>query len=585
MQEPLATSYDDVPYPRLAFPFTHPSHLAVIGRLLGLEPAEVATCRVLELGCAAGGNLVPLAYTLPRATWVGIDLAARQIESARAFAAAVSVTNVTLEPLDILTAAEPLAERFGQFDYIIAHGIYSWVPEPVKDALLALCRRLLAPHGIAYVSYNCYPGCQPREMLRRICQFHARRIRDPRDYAARTREFLKFLLAALPADGETYHVVLREQAAGLLAESDAVLLHDDLERDNDPRYFHNFMAHAGGHGLQYLGDAHFGQMFGLGISRAALDKIRGAGDVVAFEQYLDFLYGRALRTTLLCRVEAPLVRNLTHDAVRHLWIATAATPQSPPGEPLAAEPAALDDGQPIVFRCPNCTLSVTRALAKAALFELVAAGAKPVPSLELVARVCQRLRAGGVQGEQLDEPTVFQQLAPTLVEWFAMRLIDLHAFDPPLAARAGPRPNASRVARYQVAHGSGSAADRSAPPVDVSALAAGDDPVVGADGESFAARQPTSAPEPVRHVTNLLHRRVRLGGGLAGQVLARLDGQQDRAAIIAELTQPVLAGHAQIRIDNQLVTDPPEIQRLLAERVETCLNDFARHALLLAENP
>ncbi len=567
VSEPLATSYDDVPYPRLAFPLTHPSHLAVIGRLLGFEPAEVATCRVLELGCAAGGNLVPLAYTLPRATWVGIDLSARQIEAAREFAAALELSNLTLEPLDILTAAEPLAERFGQFDYIIAHGIYSWVPQPVKDAMLALCRRLLAPLGIAYVSYNCYPGCHPRDMLRRICQYHARQVRNPRDYVARTRKFLDFLLAVLPTQGDTYHAVLREQAASLAGEADAVILHDDLERDNDPRFFHDFMAHAGAHGLQYLGDAHFGQMFGLGIEQAALDKIRGAGDVVAAEQYLDFLYGRALRTTLLCRAEAPVVREMTPEAVRHLRAATAAVVQSPDAERLAGDPAALHDGQPLIFRAPDCTLSVTRPVAKAALWELVDAAPLPLPLPELVERVGRRLRLSSQPGEA-DDRTIFQQLAPTIVEWFAMRLVDLHAFDPPLAERAGERPLASQVARYQLANGLAGTENRATGgPVEIATLSA-------------VERSPTQ----VHQVTNLLHRRVRLGGELAAQVLARLDGQHDRAAIVAELMQPLATGRAQIRVGNQLVTDLPQLERLLTEQVETCLADFARHALLLDNN-
>ena len=133
---PLATSYDEIPYPRLAFPYTHPSHLATIGRLLGLLPAPVDRCRVLELGCAGGANLVPMAYAIPSSTWVGIDLSERQIAEGRAFADALGLTNVVLEQLDICEAAESLADRFGPFDYIIAHGIYSWVPDLVKQALL-----------------------------------------------------------------------------------------------------------------------------------------------------------------------------------------------------------------------------------------------------------------------------------------------------------------------------------------------------------------------------------------------------------------------------------------------------------------
>jgi methyltransferase-like protein len=357
-----------------------------------------------------------------------------------------------------------------------------------------------------------------------------------------------------------------------------VILHDDLERDNDPRFFHDFMAHAGAHGLQYLGDAHFGQMFGLGIEQAALDKICGAGDVVAAEQYLDLLYGRSLRTTLLCRAEAPVVREMTPDAVRHLRAATAALVQSPDAERLAGDPAALHDGQPLIFRAPDCTLSVTRPVAKAALWELVDAAPRPLPLPELVERVGRRLSLSPQSGEAEDR-TIFQQLAPMIVEWFAMRLVDLHAFDPPLAARAGERPVASQVVRYQLAYGWGGSENRATAGGEASA-AAGPEPTTG--GEEIATLSSAEKPPAqVHHVTNLLHRRVRLAGELAAQVLARLDGQHDRAAIVAELMQPLASGQAQIRIGNHIVTDPKQVEHLLTEQVETCLADFARHALLL----
>jgi SAM-dependent methyltransferase len=573
-QRPLATSYDDIPYPRLAFPLTHPSHLATIGRLLGMRPAEIATCRVLELGCAGGGNLVPMAYTLPGATWVGIDLSERQIDAARAFAAALGLTNITFEPLDIAEAAATLRPRFGEFDFIIAHGVYSWVPDSVKAALLGTCRDLLAPEGIAYVSYNCYPGCQPREMLRRMCQYHGRAVTEPRAYAAQTRKFLDFLVRALPADGDVYRAALREQAAGLAAESDEVLLHDDLERDNDPCYFHEFISRAASHGLQYLGDAHFGQMFGVGIATDALERIRAAGDVLVTEQYLDFLYGRSLRTTLLCRSDRQVVRQIDPAAVRDLRIASAAVAvsatASSAGEPLAPNSILLGSDEPTVFRAPGCTLSVSDRVNKAVLLELGAAYPLPLSFAELVSRTSRRLQqpaTGQIAAcGPFDAKTVADKFAAVAVEWFAMRLIDLHAFAPPISLALGERPLASAVARHQLAHGGATGLTLSIGRLE--------------EVEIHAANRPNKDVHPV---TNLLHRRVCLGGELAGLVLSRLDGQHDRAAIVAELAKPVLEGRATIRIDDAAVTDPQLVERLLTERVEACLTDFARNALLVAD--
>jgi len=75
--------YDEVPYPGLPLPQTHPSQLATLGFLHGLEPAPVERCRVLELGCGDGGNLIPMALDLPESEFVGIDLSAPAIATGR----------------------------------------------------------------------------------------------------------------------------------------------------------------------------------------------------------------------------------------------------------------------------------------------------------------------------------------------------------------------------------------------------------------------------------------------------------------------------------------------------------------------
>jgi SAM-dependent methyltransferase len=582
---PLATSYDEIPYPRLAFPYTHPSHLATIGRLLGLRPAPVDRCRVLELGCASGANLVPMAYAVPGSTWVGIDLSERQIAEGKQFADALGLTNVVLEQLDICEA-ESLAQRFGLFDYIISHGIYSWVPDAVKEAMLAACRRLLAPEGIAYLSYNCYPACQLREMIRHMCRYHGRRETDPRSFAAKNRALLHSLLEILPPSDDPYRTALREQASSLLAERDAIILHDDLERDNDPQLLHQFLSQAARHGLQYLGDAHFGQMFGIGIDTAGLDLIRQGGDVTDFQQYLDFLYGRALRTTLLCREEVSVRHHLVPEAVRDLWVASAALPVSSNDTALSRhqiEQIDLRDPAPLVFRADDCTTSLVSRVGRAAMLELSQSHPKPLPFESLVERVRIRLANAGLG----DEQAIAEQLAPMAMEWFAMRLIELRAFDPPMAIEPSAKPIASAVARYQVANGWGAADAAPLVPSPVTP-AAGAIPTalrghaIGENGGSTASNDVSRAP--ARHqVTNLLHRRVHLSGELAGQVLSMLDGQHDSAAIVESLSAPMSRGDVEMRVQGRVVRDPAAIRTYLTERVAACIADFARNALLVRE--
>ena len=73
------TSYDEVPYQSQPFSRTHPHNIGMMATLFGMEPAHPHACRVLELGCASGGNLLPMAQAAPQSEFVGIDLSARQI--------------------------------------------------------------------------------------------------------------------------------------------------------------------------------------------------------------------------------------------------------------------------------------------------------------------------------------------------------------------------------------------------------------------------------------------------------------------------------------------------------------------------
>ena len=159
----VRAEYDEVPYDSHAFPQSAPEQLAAIAYLFGLDSPDVSSARVLEIGCSTGGNLIPFAARHPQAHVVGIDLSQVQIDEGRRRVQALGLRNLELLQGDI--AAMDLTE-LGQFDFIVSHGVYSWVPETVQDAILAAFQRLLAPEGVAYLSYNTYPGWKAKEIVR-----------------------------------------------------------------------------------------------------------------------------------------------------------------------------------------------------------------------------------------------------------------------------------------------------------------------------------------------------------------------------------------------------------------------------------
>src|SRR5262245_14549100 len=169
---PAGNSYDEVPYESHPYGQTHPSRLATIATLFGLTPPPVAKCRVLELGCASGGNIVPMAELLPESWFVGVDLSGRQIADGERIVRAAGRTNVRLRHASILD----VDDSYGPFDYILCHGVFSWVPDVVREKILDICSKHLTPNGVAYVSYNTYPGWHMRGMIRDMMRFHALRF-------------------------------------------------------------------------------------------------------------------------------------------------------------------------------------------------------------------------------------------------------------------------------------------------------------------------------------------------------------------------------------------------------------------------
>jgi SAM-dependent methyltransferase len=286
-----------VPYDSEPFSQTQPVRLAAIGHLFGLTPPDIETARVLELGCAAGGNLIPLAARYPDAEFVGVDYSGVQIAEGQARIAELGLKNIVLKQKDITT----FTSADGQFDYIITHGIYSWVSEPVRNAILRISSENLTENGIAYISYNVLPGWHFVQPLRDVMLYHTQKITDLNLKVQQARLVLK---------------TIKEHGSGMLAmmanneenrpsyAKDYYLLHDHLEVDQAPCYFTTFIDHAQNYGLTYLTDVNFQQTI---IKRVVTDEAAqiiqeyANHDPVRAEQYLDFFVNRRFRSTLLIK--------------------------------------------------------------------------------------------------------------------------------------------------------------------------------------------------------------------------------------------------------------------------------------------
>lgn len=292
----LRADYDATPYNSDAFPQSAPGQLAAIAHLFGLDVPDVSRARVLEIGCAAGGNLLPFAVAHPKARVVGVDLSQVQIEQGRARLHGLGLDNLELVAGDI---ARMDVAALGEFDFVIAHGVYSWVPPNVQDALLAAIQRLLAANGVAYVSYNVYPGWKSKEVMRDAMLLASGAVTAPAEKVREARGMADFLEDVAPPDGVLARVMAefraRDEGFG-----DSYLLHDELETFNAPCYFYEMLGRARGHGLEYLAEARPETMFPANHGPKVADYLREkcGGIQVLVEQYLDFAVNRTFRESL-----------------------------------------------------------------------------------------------------------------------------------------------------------------------------------------------------------------------------------------------------------------------------------------------
>ncbi|MEQ1662939.1 MAG: class I SAM-dependent methyltransferase [Thiobacillus sp.] len=268
---PTLASYDELPYDSLPLPETQPDFLAAMAKLHGFDAPDPSRARILELGCAQGGNLIPLAWRWPDAECVGVELSRVQAEAGAAFITRLGISNVRILHGDLAA----LPEGLGEFDYIIAHGVFSWVPPAVQQALLDVCRRHLSPQGLAYVSFNVTAGWQKLQPLRAaLIERTSASLPAPERHAQAMG-----VLTALETEWEDPQ--LFKEIAYLKTAAPSYLFHEYLAEFNAPMRFAEFSAALDAHGLRYLGEA------GTRPARVELENTWGLLPETLFTRWMD----------------------------------------------------------------------------------------------------------------------------------------------------------------------------------------------------------------------------------------------------------------------------------------------------------
>lgn len=518
------TSYDVVPYASHPYAQSRPERLATIAGLFGLEAPEVGRARVLELGSAAGGNIIPLAEAFPESEFVGVDASSRQIGDAHETVSKLGLRNIRFLHRDIMEMDAGL----GAFDYIICHGVYSWVPTAVQEKILSVCKGLLSERGVAYVSYNTNPGWRLRGVIRDIMWYRARKFEAPASKLKQARNLLEFLARSTPTEENAYGILLRQELEQIRDKQDDYLLHEYLEETNDPIYFHQFVERAAGHGLQYLGEADYGSMAAGNLPAEVETMLQAvASDVIELEQHMDLVRNRMFRQTLLCHAEATLDRTVRPERLLGLHVASPVRPERRGAQEQG-------DGR-MVFRGPSSTTTTSDPLVAAALTQLGEVYPRSLAFSELLSIASSRTRqtASVIDPRSVGPET--RRLAQPLVRCYATHAVELSVRGAGFTTAVGDRPRTTAGARLQ--------AERSA------------------------------------RVTSLRHESVQLTD-LERALVRQLDGRRERGELLAGLVAMAESGALIVHEGGQAVRERGRLAQQLAGAMEGALESLARRALL-----
>jgi len=531
--DPIASltpaSYDDFSYPSHAYTQTHPDHLAALAILSGLQPAAVEQCRVLELGCASGGNLIPMAFSLPGSEFVGVDFSGNAVDKGLESIDRLGLKNITLHHMDLLDVDTSM----GQFDYIIVYGIFSWVPFEVQEKILEICRDNLAPQGVVHMSYNVYPGWHMYRVIRDVMFYSTQHIESWPERVQKARWLVEYMSEQY-AGQDGYFGQFLQSIQGLLNPAvDGYIRHDFLSEVNEPLYFHQFIERASHKGLKYLANGWLGSQGD--VPDEVMETVLGmAEDNIEVEQYLDFMRNRSFRETLLCHESCTVHHELDPECLTNLRVVSRVKPEEVDIDPTSTEPT--------IFLGPGKkNLSTAHPLTKAALIHLESQYPRSIPFLTLVDEARGILfRNGDGQTQWTEEDT--ETLAFNLLRLHGedVDLVNLRTFQPDIVTDIAEKPVASVMARHQIEQG---------------------------------------VP-----VTNLYHQRVTLDNGVS-RLLAHLDGEHDRQALVQVMIGLSDEGIIEISQDDQPIEDPELLRSALQELLELQLDLIAMAGLLADDYP
>ncbi|TWT53411.1 tRNA (guanine-N(7)-)-methyltransferase [Rubripirellula amarantea] len=427
--------YDQVAYPGLAERHIQLRCLEFAATMHGVAPADLAHCRVLELGCADGTNLIPFAVEFPESQFIGIDLASDAIRQAEQTAQELELSNIEFRCQNI---SDVESASIGTVDYVLCPGVFSWATDDERSAILRLCQHCLSADGIAAISFNTLPGWNWGSTLRDYVRFSVGDLADPREQIAEARRAIELMAEATPADTlqGVYYRRTREQARGW---RDTYLYHEYISDRNRAFYFHDFQRMAEEHELRFVAEADFQHSSGVGLQPPARLAVSQASPDKR-EQLIDYFLDTGYRKSILCRSDRELG---SPSQVQMIAKSELATSQS--YERFRFD---LSSSDPVNLPLERGSVAITDPFARAAIWKLMNQWPRTATVKALYEFAVETLVKTAPHIALPSPSAGIEAMSRSMLALFGAGVIEAFIRPPIIAAEVSEKPMANRLVRH-----------------------------------------------------------------------------------------------------------------------------------------
>ncbi len=522
-QDNIEKEYDEAPYTSYPYYQTHPTHLYTLAKLFGIKATPVETARVLELGCASGGNLIPMALHFPKAQFIGIDLSRKELEDGINTINDLKLQNIKMIHQSILD----FDIKHGNFDYIICHGVYSWVDKDVRDKIFDVIQKHLSTNGIAFVSYNVFPGWNSVNTIKDLMKWHIQGIKDPFIRVKKARAILEMYVNGFKGEKDFYADFFESELKSINMHNDYYLIHEHLSTINHPVYFTQFMEDANKHKLVYLCDSYISHEYIDILSQNFAKELNQIEDVNVIGQHIDFIRNNRFRCSLLCHESQPIDRSMRSRKIEDYYLELSSEPDKPD---ITEEEIQNNHSLTIFTKISH--LKVGNPISQMLILILIREKYKPITFDDLCKKISEK-----VKYKTYDEIKSFVKNNLNLIDVAFAGLIKLTCYPGDHILEITEKPIACPLARYQ------------------------------------ALKQ--------NFTTNRQHKRVELDV-VSRVILPHLDGSKDRNEICKIIRSHVDLATLQILDDkNNIIDDQEEIERKVQSCYDFSLAQLSRFGLLI----